>query len=154
MKQVILPELEYVLFNTLRNMPEGATGYDMSKYVGGIFAKWSHQQIYRTMNRYNGELWLSTLVPQEGKPDKKVYRFQVADDIEVVSNPEAYSTEVHLLIQNKDDVKAKIASLQKDFEWEMELAKQSLESDNKTVANIATHRANMIQSEVLVLANW
>ena len=65
-------ELEYLLWNMLNNS-DGMTGYDATKVTSANYDKFSHQQVYRTLKRRDGELWTHTLVPQEGKPDKKVY---------------------------------------------------------------------------------
>lgn len=51
------------------------TGYDISKRIYATTGN-SHQQIYRALNKLlvQGELTCK-LIPQEGKPDKKVYTF-------------------------------------------------------------------------------
>ena len=153
MKQVILPELEYVLFHTLAKCKDGATGYDMNKFIGEIFGKWSHQQIYRTMNRHNGDLWKHSVVPQEGKPDKKVYQVSVSEDVEVVSNPQDYSVEVMMFVRNPDDIAEKLLHLKEVLSEELALAEAMIKAGNKVNAAIANHRANMLQAEILVLSN-
>lgn len=50
------------------------TGYEIARSIAGTCGN-SHQQVYRVLNRMNdkGEVTFE-LVPQEGKPDKKVYK--------------------------------------------------------------------------------
>lgn len=54
-----------------------ATGYDLTRRFDksiGFFWKASHQQIYKVLGRMEGDgLVASKAVPQEGRPDKKVY---------------------------------------------------------------------------------
>ncbi|MEO1131190.1 MAG: PadR family transcriptional regulator [Cyanobacteria bacterium J06639_1] len=53
------------------------SGYDLTKrFEGsvGFFWKASHQQIYRELAKLEAQGWAQvTVVPQEGKPDKKLY---------------------------------------------------------------------------------
>lgn len=53
------------------------SGYDLTKQFDGsvgFFWKASHQQIYRELAKIEASGWASsTLVPQVGKPDKKLY---------------------------------------------------------------------------------
>ncbi|WP_423250079.1 hypothetical protein [Vibrio mediterranei] len=46
------------------------TGYDISKIIDGKDLYWSHQQVYRELPKMALKM---VYVPQEGKPDKKVY---------------------------------------------------------------------------------
>jgi len=54
------------------------SGYDLAKQFKhrlGFFWKASHQQIYRELSKLEQDgLVLSEIVPQENRPDKKVYR--------------------------------------------------------------------------------
>lgn len=58
------------------------SGYELARRFDksiGFFYGASHQQIYRTLKRMDGESWVSCeTVPQQGRPDKKVY--SIADD--------------------------------------------------------------------------
>lgn len=68
------------------------TGYDICKYLNGNGVPDTHQLIYRTLNNLSGHgkklspseatrpILMRTDVPQEGKPDKKVYSVNVGLD--------------------------------------------------------------------------
>ena len=64
------------------------TGYDISKHIYATTGN-SHQQVYRVLNKLlvQGELTCK-LIPQEGKPDKKVYTF-VGDSSSLVQKSKA-----------------------------------------------------------------
>ncbi|WP_024795389.1 PadR family transcriptional regulator [Tomitella biformata] len=53
------------------------SGYELARRFDksiGFFYGASHQQIYRTLKRMDGDGWISCeTVPQQGRPDKKVY---------------------------------------------------------------------------------
>ena len=53
------------------------SGYELARRFDrsiGFFYGASHQQIYRTLKRMDGDGWVSCeTVPQQGRPDKKVY---------------------------------------------------------------------------------
>lgn len=68
---VIIKDLELVLCYLLEK--ESRTGYDLRKEMSEVFDNWPHQQIYRTLAKHNGMLWDFEYIPQDGKPDKKVY---------------------------------------------------------------------------------
>jgi DNA-binding PadR family transcriptional regulator len=57
---------------------EAGSGYDLTKRFDSAIAHFwhaSHQQIYRELSRMENEGWLShTLLPQAGKPARKVYQ--------------------------------------------------------------------------------
>lgn len=67
--------LPYVILTILSREP--ATGYDISKAFShnvGHFWKASHQQVYRELAKMAKQEWVtSTIQPQIGKPDKKIY---------------------------------------------------------------------------------
>jgi DNA-binding PadR family transcriptional regulator len=56
---------------------KSASGYDLARRFDasiGHFWPASHQQIYKTLGRMEGDKWVeSNLVAQDGRPDKKVY---------------------------------------------------------------------------------
>jgi len=53
------------------------SGYDLAKQFDGsvgFFWKASHQQIYRELAKLEADDWVSSeTIPQEGRPDKKLY---------------------------------------------------------------------------------
>jgi len=53
------------------------SGYDLAKQFDGsvgFFWAASHQQIYRELSKLEKQGWLSSeIIPQEGRPDKKLY---------------------------------------------------------------------------------
>lgn len=54
------------------------SGYDLTKYVEEQGLKISHQQVYRELKKLEAGGFLEcTLVPQDGKPDKKLYGLSV-----------------------------------------------------------------------------
>jgi DNA-binding PadR family transcriptional regulator len=67
--------LEHALLVSLSERP--GSGLELSRRFDrsiGLFWRASHQQIYRTLARMEGDGWVSvTTVEQTGKPDKKVY---------------------------------------------------------------------------------
>lgn len=67
--------LDHALLVALCEQP--ASGLDLTKRFGrsiGFFWSATHQQIYRVLGRMEGEGWVEvTVVPQSGRPDKKVY---------------------------------------------------------------------------------
>lgn len=67
--------LAHTILTILIDQP--ASGYDISKcFEDGINCFWnaSQQQIYRELGKMEKENWVSpTTVPQEGRPDKKIY---------------------------------------------------------------------------------
>ncbi len=68
--------LAHTLLVLLANMPR--SGYDVSKCFDdsvGCFWKASQQQVYRELARMEQQGWVAfEAVPQDGKPDKKIYR--------------------------------------------------------------------------------
>lgn len=68
--------LSYALLALLNDCP--SSGYELNKAFEtsvGCFWKASHQQIYRELGKLESWHWVSVeLVPQSGKPDKKVYQ--------------------------------------------------------------------------------
>lgn len=67
--------LEHALLVSLRE--RAASGSELTRRFDksfGYFWSTSHQQIYRTLARMEADGWLtSVVVPQQGKPDTKVY---------------------------------------------------------------------------------
>lgn len=67
--------LEHALLVSLSERP--ASGLDLTRRFDrsiGFFWSATHQQIYRVLARMEGDGWVrSEVVPQTGRPDKKVY---------------------------------------------------------------------------------
>lgn len=67
--------LQHVLLMVLKK--QKATGYGIAKWFDGplgYFWDTSHQRVYRALARLDEEGWVRFMVvPQQGKPDKKVY---------------------------------------------------------------------------------
>ena len=72
--------LEHALLVSLRERP--ASGSELARRFDrsiGFFWQATHQQIYRTLARMEGDDWIaSTVVEQHGRPDKKVYDVSAA----------------------------------------------------------------------------
>lgn len=68
--------LEHAILISLRE--QAGSGYELARRFErsiGFFWGASHQQIYRTLNRMHASGWVtSEVVPQEGRPDRKVHR--------------------------------------------------------------------------------
>jgi PadR family transcriptional regulator AphA len=68
--------LKHVLLVVLKK--QRATGYGITKWFDGplgYFWKTSHQQVYRALAKLYEDGWVHfDTVPQQGKPDKKVYQ--------------------------------------------------------------------------------
>ncbi|MGH3432355.1 MAG: PadR family transcriptional regulator [Thermocrispum sp.] len=68
--------LEHAILVSLEE--HSGTGYELARRFGksiGYFWAASHQQIYRTLKRMVQLGWVrAEAVPQQGRPDKKVYR--------------------------------------------------------------------------------
>lgn len=67
--------LEHAILVSLAE--KSASGYDLARRFDasiGHFWKASHQQIYKVLGRMDNDGWVaSEVVPQDGRPDKKVY---------------------------------------------------------------------------------
>lgn len=67
--------LEHAILVSLAE--RAASGYDLARRFDasiGHFWKASHQQIYKVLGRMEADAWVaSEPVPQDGRPDKKVY---------------------------------------------------------------------------------
>src|SRR5918996_2938347 len=67
--------LEHAILVSLRERP--ASGLDLTRRFDrsiGFFWSATHQQIYRVLGRMEAAGWVSgSAVPQQGRPDKKVY---------------------------------------------------------------------------------
>ena len=67
--------LEHAILVSLTERP--AAGLDLTRRFDrsiGFFWSATHQQIYRVLARMESDAWVrSTAVPQQGRPDKKVY---------------------------------------------------------------------------------
>ena len=67
--------LEHAILVSLAE--RSASGYDLARRFDasiGHFWKASHQQIYKVLGRMQSDGWVeSQVVPQDGRPDKKVY---------------------------------------------------------------------------------
>ena len=72
--------LDHALLVALCEQP--ASGLELAKRFSrsiGFFWSATHQQIYRTLARMDADGWLdASTVPQQGKPDKKVYEVSPA----------------------------------------------------------------------------
>lgn len=85
------------------------SGYELARRFDksiGFFYGASHQQIYRTLKRMDGDGWVSCeIVPQQGRPDKKVYsigtdgRAELRRWLAEPSNPTVLRDELSLKIR-------------------------------------------------------
>lgn len=77
--------LEHALLVSLTE--RAGSGYELAQRFDksiGYFWSATHQQIYRVLKRMEGSGWLDgETVPQEGKPDKKVYSVNEAGRAEL-----------------------------------------------------------------------
>lgn len=79
--------LEHAILVSLAE--KSASGYDLARRFDasiGHFWKASHQQIYKVLGRMEQDGWVaSEVVPQDGRPDKKVYVITAAGREELTS---------------------------------------------------------------------
>ncbi|MEI8634688.1 PadR family transcriptional regulator [Vibrio sp. PP-XX7] len=117
-----LANLPIVLLNQLKKEP--MTGYDLNKLVEEHGWPASHQQVYRELNKLNTMNLVSYQdVPQEGKPDKKVYQLTVAGAEELKKVTDAVPSipklrdevMVHLILENAAYFPRLIASLAQEI---------------------------------------
>ena len=86
-----------------------STGYDLARRFDksiGRFWTASHQQVYKVLARMEGDDWVAaTHVPQEGRPDKKIYdltpigRAELADWVGRPAEPEAARSDLAVKIR-------------------------------------------------------
>lgn len=107
-----------------------ATGYDITKEFSssiGYFWKASHQQVYRELNKMAQEgLLTSVLVPQDGKPDRKIYSITDAGRhalVEWFKQPT-----VHPTIRDEFAAKLMACSVQSAEPFRLQLAEVVAES--------------------------
>ncbi|WP_456696631.1 PadR family transcriptional regulator [Aeromicrobium sp. P5_D10] len=102
--------LEHAILVSLAE--KSASGYDLARRFDasiGHFWKASHQQIYKVLGRMEGDgLVASHVVPQDGRPDKKVYAI-TADGREELTTWTAKATPVEPL---RSEFAVKIRALQ------------------------------------------
>lgn len=79
MQQYTLTALQSVMTLIMNETSVPMTGYDMAKTITERGYKWSHQQVYRDLNKMPLNL---THQAQSGKPDKKLYTLM--DTVEYV----------------------------------------------------------------------
>lgn len=74
--------LKHVLLMVLKK--QSATGYGITKWFDGplgYFWDTSHQRVYRALAKLHEDGWVRfEVVPQQGKPDKKVYEITELGD--------------------------------------------------------------------------
>ncbi|WP_280330786.1 PadR family transcriptional regulator [Nocardia wallacei] len=77
--------LEHALLVSLTE--RAGSGYELARRFDksiGFFWKATHQQIYRVLKRMEQQGWVTgEAVPQDGRPDKKVYRVSAAGRAEL-----------------------------------------------------------------------
>jgi DNA-binding PadR family transcriptional regulator len=65
-----------------------SSGYELTKHFNesvGFFWQASHQQIYRELGKLEDRDWVTfDPIPQEGRPDKKLYRITAAGKEELI----------------------------------------------------------------------
>lgn len=118
-------ELEYLLWHIINNT-DGITGYDATKIISANFDKFTHQQVYRTLNRREGELWVSTVVPQDGRPDKKVYT--IVNNYKFVVDYNLLTINTLMLVGTKEIIEGYIEFKEKMVETLVEKTRKDTES--------------------------
>ncbi|OLR89921.1 PadR family transcriptional regulator [Actinokineospora bangkokensis] len=98
--------LEHAILVSLAER-EGS-GYELTRRFDrsiGFFWRATHQQIYRVLKRMDEAGWVSSVhVPQEGKPDKKVYSVSAAGRVEL----ERWIAEPGEPVEVRDELAVKI----------------------------------------------
>lgn len=139
-------ELEYLLWHMLNNT-DGMTGYDATKVTSANYDKFSHQQVYRTLNRRDGELWVHTHVPQEGKPDKKVY--VAVDDYTLVVDYRHMTINTLILAGTKEIIEGYIEFKEKAAETLVEEIRNDTESNAFLAdSDVYNYRKSQLDREI------
>ncbi len=114
--------LAHAILVSLSEKP--STGYDLARRFDasiGYFWTATHQQIYRVLAAMEDDGWvISTVIPQSGRPDKKVYeptyagRAELADWLGRPTEPECSRSDLAVKIRgasngNPADVRREVA---------------------------------------------
>ncbi|ENC6723385.1 hypothetical protein [Vibrio harveyi] len=75
-----LTQLQSIIFFELSDSKTPLTGYDITKMVNAKGLPYSHQHIYRDANKMPLK---RKLIPQDGKPDRKVMSIDPSIDYEI-----------------------------------------------------------------------
>ena len=75
-----LTQLQSIIFFELSDSKTPLTGYDLTKMVNAKGLPYSHQHIYRDANKMP---LLRKLIPQDGKPDRKIMSIDPSIDYEI-----------------------------------------------------------------------
>lgn len=75
-----LTQLQSIIFFELSDSKTPLTGYDLTKMVNAKGLPYSHQHIYRDANKMP---LLRKLIPQDGKPDRKVMSIDPSINYEI-----------------------------------------------------------------------
>lgn len=117
-----LTQLQSIIFFELSNSKTPLTGYDITKMVNAKGLPYSHQHIYRDANKMPLQ---RKLIPQDGKPDRKVMSIDPTIDYEIDASlfhietllaypkPELIEQKKAYVFQQMSVVQEKIETLQK-----------------------------------------
>ncbi|HEY9645955.1 MAG TPA: PadR family transcriptional regulator [Chroococcidiopsis sp.] len=124
--------LPYAMLALLSDQP--SSGYDLVKTFEesvGFFWKATHQQVYRELSKLEDQGWVNAaVVPQSGRPDKKVYRItdlgQQALTDWVMQSCEMPTLKDELLIKVFVGALVPAAQIQQEIERHRQLHQQRL----------------------------
>lgn len=157
MKVIEVKELEFLMYNLIKQYGNGIfSGYDLTKLISPNFDKFSHQQIYRSLNRFTDVLWTVQLDPQDGKPDRKIY--SVVKDIKVEPSLRVLSVNTLLLTGDVETIKAVIEQREKQIEvitreFEREREAPS-DKPRYMIPNITAYRIEAHKTDICVLKQF
>ena len=130
--------LEHALLVSLSERP--ASGLDLARRFDksiGFFWQASHQQIYKTLGRTERDGWVaSTVVEQQGRPDKKVYvvsdagRLAVQDRLATPTDPSPLRSELGLKMRgasyamDRESVLAEVRNHLADHQTRLDVFRQ------------------------------
>ncbi len=100
-------QLKAILFFELNESERPLHGYELLKRIASRGIRYSHQQIYRDLNRMK---LIVEIEPVEGKPDRKLYSLPQFEEFEI--DAKSLSVDVILAYPNKHLINQKINEIQ------------------------------------------
>lgn len=152
--------LEHAILVSLSE--RASTGYDLARRFDrsiGYFWTATHQQVYKVLGRMETAQWVhSVVVPQEGRPDKKVYevtdagRQELARWVAEPAEPESTRSELAVKVRGASygDVDAVVAEVARHRDLHGERLEAYLDNEKREFANPAALRGAQLH-QYLVL---
>lgn len=111
-----LNQLQTVLVCLVKSFSGKVTGYIASATLQNTLGRWSHQQIYRELNKMAAEgLFGCTYQVNDGKPDSKFYTMTDKQFELVDLNPCILDNDVAIFLNVKEAVEYRIETINKEL---------------------------------------